>query len=76
MAIESVRKSANFDEGLRKYGIDPSSQKGKLGKALLKSIGPNDLIGIGLTELMDSKNGAFNLKMLDTVLSTAGEEYF
>lgn len=75
-AIESVRKSANMDEGLRKYGIDPASQKGKLGKALLKSIGPNDLIGIGLTELMDSKNGAFNLKMLDTVLSSAGEEYF
>ncbi|MFB0964541.1 MAG: hypothetical protein QMC36_02425 [Patescibacteria group bacterium] len=75
-AIESVRKSANFDEGLRKYGIDPSSQKGKLGKVLLKSIGPNDLIGIGLTELMDSKNGAFNLRMLDTVLSMAGEEYF
>lgn len=74
-AIENVRKDADFDGGLKKYGIDPTSKNGKLSKILLKAIGPNDLIGIGLTELMDSKNGAFNLKMLDTVLAYGGEEY-
>jgi hypothetical protein len=75
-SIERVRKETDLAGGLAKYGIMAGSSESKLAKTLIGAIDSHDLIAIGLTEIMDSRDAKFNVRVLETVLASGGWEYF
>jgi hypothetical protein len=75
-SIELVQKESNLSIGLAKYGIVDGSSESRLAKTLIAAIDSNDLIAIGLTEIMDSRDAEFNVRVLETVLASGGWEYF